>query len=177
MSEAHTVPKSHAMILSGNRSNVGCVSIMQHSKLHHVCHNPLSLCDTACALAAEDVDPELLRGKRLDEWEDGVVDAGKELQEIPVSEAHTVPKSHAMILSGNRSNVGCVSIMQHSKLHHVCHNPLSLCDTACALAAEDVDPELLRGKRLDEWEDGVVDAGKELQENPVSEAQAVPVRH
>ena len=33
-------------------------------------------------------------------------------------------------------------------------------------------PELLRGERLDEGEDGVVDARQELQEHPVRETQA-----
>ena len=33
-------------------------------------------------------------------------------------------------------------------------------------------PELLGGERLDEGEDGVVDAGQQLQEHPVREAKA-----
>ena len=54
--------------------------------------------------------------------------------------------------------------MLHSNV--ACAGPLT---EGCKLRSS---PELLRGERLDEGEDGVVDAGQQLQEHPVREAQA-----
>ena len=45
------------------------------------------------------------------------------------------------------------------------------------LRAEDVRPQVVRGERLHGGEHDVVDAGHQLQEDVVGEAEGVPVRH